>query len=380
MSSNTKLENTDSQDVDLTQNSTPRTINKYQPLKIRKEQKKSSLFTKIKIFFELSFLIVTFLLSLRKAISVVMARKENAMTKAENQQLNQNEKEGATKSTKKELKVGICTVGKNDNKYIREFVEYYQKCGVDKIFLYDNNDSKGENFDDVISDYIKSGLVEISNFWRGKNNEQLKIMNDCYRNNNDKYDWLIFYNLDEYIHLKDFTSIKQFLGQERFNTCKKIYLNWVHHTDNNLMHYENGTLRDRFPEKESKPSGAKINQHVLVKSIIRGNISDIIFDCEHKLSKELKGCNAEGIETSLEGCSLPTPDFENNYIDHYHYKSVDEFIEKLNSGNVNKTEELCDYFENNKITSEKLEYIQNKTGLDLSAYKKELEKSKKAKI
>ena len=376
MSSNTKLENADSQEVDLTQNSTPRTINKYQPLKIRKEQRKSSLFTKIKIFFELSFLILTFLLSLRKAISVVMTRKETTNSKSE-KQLNQNKNDDATKSLKKEIKVGICTFGKNDNKYIREFVQYYEKCGVDKIFLYDNNDSKGEKFDDVINDYISSGLVQISD-WRGKTKKKLKMMNDCYKNNNEKYDWLIFYDLDEYIHLKDFTSIKQFLGQEKFNTCKKIYLNWVHHTDNNLMHYENGTLNDRFPEKESIPSTEKkITQHVLVKSIIRGNIPNVVFDCEHKLSKDIKGCNAEGVETSLEGCSMLTPDYENNYIDHYHYKSVDEFIEKLNLGNVNKTEELNNYFEYNKITQEKFDYIQKKTGLDLSSYKKALKKSKK---
>ena len=71
------------------------------------------------------------------------------------------------------------------------------------------------------------------------------------------------------------------------------------------------------------------------------------------------------------------PDYENNYIDHYHYKSVDEFIEKLNLGGVNKTEELNNYFEYNKITSEKFDYIQKKTGLDLSSYKAALNKSKK---
>ena len=373
MSSNTKLENADSQEVDLNENSTPRTINKYQPLKIRKEQKKSSLFTKIKIFFELSFLILTFMLSLRKAISVVMARKETVLSKSE-KQLNQNGNDGAAQSQKKEMKVGMCTIGKNDNKYIKEFVQYYEQFGVDKIFLYDNNDSKGEKFDDIISDYIKSGLVQISD-WRGKT-KKLEMMNDCYKNNNDKYDWLIFYDLDEYIHLKGFTSIKQFLGQEKFNSCKKIYLNWVHHTDNNLMHYENGSLRDRFPEKESIPSEKKIIQHVLVKSMIRGNIPNVVFDCEHKLSHEIKGCNAEGVETSLEGCSMLTPDYENNYIDHYHYKSVDEFIDKLNLGDVNKTEELNNYFEFNKITSEKFDYIQKKTGLDLSAYKKVLNETK----
>ena len=47
-------------------------------------------------------------------------------------------------------KTCICTLGKQENKYIREFVEYYNRIGVDKIYLYDNNDIKGEKFENVI--------------------------------------------------------------------------------------------------------------------------------------------------------------------------------------------------------------------------------------
>ena len=46
---------------------------------------------------------------------------------------------------KKDIKVCVCTVGKQENN-IREFVDYYQKYGIDKIFLYDNNDEDGESF------------------------------------------------------------------------------------------------------------------------------------------------------------------------------------------------------------------------------------------
>ena len=51
----------------------------------------------------------------------------------------------------------MCVVAKRENRYIREFVEYYKKMKVDKIFLYDNNEENGETFDEVLSDYIKDG-------------------------------------------------------------------------------------------------------------------------------------------------------------------------------------------------------------------------------
>lgn len=50
-------------------------------------------------------------------------------------------------------------------------------------------------------------------------------MNDCYLNYNKKYDWLIFYEFDEYLFLKDFKNVKAFLNDLRFNKCKKIQLN-----------------------------------------------------------------------------------------------------------------------------------------------------------
>ena len=52
------------------------------------------------------------------------------------------------------IKVCVCTCGKNENKYARGFVEYYKKYNDNKIFIYDNNEEKSEKFESLISDYI----------------------------------------------------------------------------------------------------------------------------------------------------------------------------------------------------------------------------------
>ena len=44
----------------------------------------------------------------------------------------------------KNTKVCVCTPVKRENRYIKEYVEHYKKYGVDKIFLYDNNNVDGE--------------------------------------------------------------------------------------------------------------------------------------------------------------------------------------------------------------------------------------------
>ena len=67
-----------------------------------------------------------------------------------------------TNNFKAEFRVCLCTLGKQENRYIREFVEHYENYDVDKIYLYDNNDIEGENFEEVINDYIEKGFVEIA--------------------------------------------------------------------------------------------------------------------------------------------------------------------------------------------------------------------------
>ena len=68
-------------------------------------------------------------------------------------------------------------------------------------------------------------------------------------------------------------------------------------------------------------------------------------------------------------------DFKNYYIDKYFSKSVDEFIEKLNSDDMlmeddksTKINTFDNYFGFNEMTIEKIKYIQKRTKLDLVRY------------
>lgn len=274
-----------------------------------------------------------------------------------------------------EIKVCLCTLGKKENRYAREFVIHYKKLDVDKIFIYDNNDISGEKFEEVIKDYIDSGFVEILN-WRGKEKQIMNIMNDCYSKNNLDYDWLIFYEFDEFIYLKDFTSIKSFLNDYRFNYCKKIQLNWIFHTDNNLLYYDSRPLSVRFPEREIKARNKKTGGLSTIKSIIRGGIKNMIIECIHRLKIDLKGCDGFGRKMKLIGIETDKCDYEYYYIDHFYCKSTEEFIDKVNKGcslyaddRNYKLARIKTYLGYNKVTLEKIQMIENLTGFNLTEYK-----------
>ena len=285
------------------------------------------------------------------------------------------------------LKVCICTLGKHENKYIAEFVEHYKNYGVDKIYLYDNNDINGEKFEDVISEYVDNNFVEIIN-WRGVKGTSTyyRIMDSCYQTHHDEYDWLIFYELDEFIYLNNYQNIKFFLSNKIFDKCESIQLNWVHMSDNNYLLYENKSLNERFPEIGKNVVKNKKNIICFVKTIVRGHLKNINITHNHLLNGKLKSCNGFGEKGLNKNRFLSTnPDYEFNFIRHYYTKSAQEFIEKLNRGDLlrGNNKRVIDwaiykFFYINKITLKKIEYIQKHLGnkYKLEQYLKKLNEKK----
>ena len=278
-------------------------------------------------------------------------------------------------------KLCICTIGKEENKYIKEFVNHYKALGVDKIFLYDNNDINGENFENILSEYIKDGFIEIFNK-RGKIQPQLKVYEECYNKNKKNYDWFIFFDIDEFIHLDNYSSINGFLSEKKFEKCKLIYFNCLRHSDNNQLFYDNRTLKERFPIILWNST------MYTLKTIMRGNFTkNIKFTTSHWLNRGLKdGCDVEGNKVIPKrsvkiGNKINHILHKSYYIDHYCFKSTEEYINKINKGdgifgysNRIKMHKLNIYFGYNKITIEKINLIENKTGLNLRKFKLKIKK------
>ena len=334
---------------------------------------------KKKYVLSLSFLLILYiliLLNFYKLSKIILFMNKININK-KNKKINKD----LINRSNNNIKICICTLGKGENRYIREFVKYYENYEIDQIILYDNNEINGEKFEDAIKDYIDKGFVKLID-WRGRNKSMIRVWNHCYLNNFEKFDWLIFYDIDEYIYLKNYTSIKTFLNEPKFKKCIKIYLNWVIHTDNNLIYYDNRTLHERFPQVELNAIKNKKECYGSVKTILRGHIPNIKITRMHIFSREMKGCNGFGKEAELnQHDHIKNPDFEYYYIDHFYSKSLEEFVEKINKGDVFfdnklsfKMHRIKRYFNINKITWEKIRYIEKYTGLNLNKYKKKLKK------
>ena len=280
------------------------------------------------------------------------------------------------KNERKQIKIALCTMGKKENLYVKEFVDYYIKFGIDSIFIYDDNDEESEKISNVIDSNYKN-YVKI---YDTKNNQifnQSDAFTDCYHKNKNIYNWILMIDMDEYLYIK-YDNLKNYLMKPIFNKCDFIKFHWVHPTDNNHLHYENKSLFERFkgPYKNSN----------FVKSIVKGNIKGLKYWVHSPYISPIKNISCNNI-----GKIINNKDINIEYIDninikkafiiHFDFKSTEEFINKYKRGYSNwfgdklnnfLNNKIRSYFIYNEITKEKINYFEKELNIDLNDYKNNL--------
>ena len=216
----------------------------------------------------------------------------------------------------------ICVIAKQENLYINEFVNYYRKLGIKKIYLYDNNNILGENFFDVLKKEIKYNFVEIINA-RGKQKYQQPSYNDCYQNHLDQYSWFLFIDVDEYLFIKNNASLFDFLTDKKFKNCDSIAINYREFGDSDLLYYDDRPLSERF----TKASRFCFS----MKSFVKGGIKNATMDIHRPINIKYY-CNSKGEIIVPASYSTHNLSIENAEIRHYITKTIDEFIIRIKKG------------------------------------------------
>ena len=255
-------------------------------------------------------------------------------------------------------KIMLCSIGKEENLYAKEFVEYYLTLGFDKIIILDNNDLNGERFDNVLKPFITNKKVEIKDL-RGLKQIQLPSFNYCYMKYKYLYDWIAFFDFDEFLYIKNNINIKNYLYNNKFNKCQQILFNWYIYNDNNLLRYDNRTMIKRFTNLKYYPWRTKF--------IIRGNLKNIII-LSTSFATNINYCNSKGELIFPKSFNIPTK--ENNsyaYLKHFYTKTAEEYCHKRKRGyaqtlpkqNQKLSEtEINSFFRFNERTPEKMKILE----------------------
>ena len=219
--------------------------------------------------------------------------------------------------------VAQCVIAKNENLYIKEFVEYYKNLGIKKIYLYDNNDINGENFNTILNSYINSKFIKIKNI-RGKSEIQLHALNNCYQKYLNEYSWFLFLDVDEFLYIKNNKTLPNFLSDTRFVNCNTIFINYNEYGDSDLLKYDNRSIFKRFTQSKYIACG---------KSLTRGGIKNAKIDI-HKPLYINNYCNSEGESEELykDKIFISKIAVDSAEIKHFITKSLEEFCQRLTKG------------------------------------------------
>ena len=180
---------------------------------------------------------------------------------------------------------------------------------------------------------IQTKFVKIINY-RGIECPQEKALNDCYKRFNSYYDWIAFYDVDEFLYIINYTNINTYLSLNMFKNCQCIIINWKYYGDNNNLYYKNNSLNERFsiPFYFNEKNLNKSLEYYFSagKSIVRGGLNLIWEHLPHYFNNT-KNCRPNG---KILREYLSPPQYSDAYIKHYITKSTEEFIGRLKRGDV----------------------------------------------
>ena len=274
----------------------------------------------------------------------------------------------------KNYKYFFCYVslGKLENKYTKEMIEHYIKLGVNKFFLGDNNEKNTETFTNILQKYIKDRFVEIIDLI-GIKKDQTEFFGESYEKHKAECKWISFFDFDEFLdfNIKNKESaIQDYLSKPKFDKCNVILNNWIIANDNNLVRYDNRSLKERFSNFLYNSEDNRF-----VKSIIRGNLKYNPWKynkTSHRPQYRIKVCDSNGNKAKTFNDVLLPPRIDNIYIKHFVTKSVEEYVEKIKRGHPSENTPLklwiTNFFKFNKISKEKVQYLEKKLNISLTKF------------
>jgi hypothetical protein len=194
------------------------------------------------------------------------------------------------------LKIACVCIAKNEDNYIQEWVEYHLKLGFDDIVLYQNN---------WRTKFEHPNLIKI-NFDYSGGDRQVKCYNQFIWDYKSHYEYVAFFDVDEFLVLRNHKNIKDFMKDYKEHPA--VCFKWFYFGNNGHTKIENNnySVLQRFTKRGSKPDA-------IGKSIVNINTNGI------SMKVHSPDCHCFEIEPNTA------------QLNHYYSKTKEEFeIKKSN--------------------------------------------------
>lgn len=243
--------------------------------------------------------------------------------------------------------IAICSLHKNTNPYVNEWVEHHLNIGFDHIYIVETND----NDTPYIGDFINPQYMDKVTITHISNDDEKQVcqlqtinINNFIQNHCEDVEWCAFIDSDEFIHCGD--NVHQWLDNAP-NDVDCIALNWkLYGDDDVIVGNETIPLQQRIVKCIDEKFYGNENYHCISKKIIRIR-KDIIADDMFMFRVGDKYIPMYDYKFESQGnCSMLLPMESINYeyhISHYLTKTLSEFI-KYKCSDLWGMQSLKEYF------------------------------------
>ena len=231
--------------------------------------------------------------------------------------------------------LSVCAIAKNEGPYMKEWIEWHMKQGVEKFYIYDNESTDCTK--EVLAPFIEQGVVDYTYFPGQK--QQLPAYDHCFEQHRLESRWIAVIDLDEFIVPVKDATIPEFLRRmEKFSV---VEINWLVYGSGGAQVKEPGGVMERF--RKHSQHGHKLNTHV--KSIVDPRRVCNMVGCHEATRISGDAADSHG-ERLVKGFRDRAPQQDVIKINHYAVKSHEEFLAKRQRGRarINTLRDMS-YFE-----------------------------------
>lgn len=229
------------------------------------------------------------------------------------------------KTIREKVYISIVAIFKDETDIV-DWINYHIKIGVERFYLYDNDSL--DDYETILKDYIQSGVVVYRKICG--NCMQKPVYRDAIFRFKNETEWMAIIDLDEYIVPVQEDNIKDFLRPyEKFSG---VVVNGVMFDSNGIIKRPEGkSVIELFTRV---PKDYQYYRNKTVKSIVKpGDVRYLnsVHVCIYKKGKYAVDENFNRYRTYVR-TQTQYNSVSKIRINHYHCKSKEEYIEKINKG------------------------------------------------
>lgn len=233
-----------------------------------------------------------------------------------------------SRKTDYKYEVALCLIIRDENEYLKEWLDWHIKAGVQHFYIYDHGSKT------PVAQFIKtlgkrrSAKITVVD-WSGSHKDaQPEAYNHCLNAAKGVCRWLGFIDTDEQVSVKTGEKLTEFL--KGYEDYAGLFVNWVTFNAGGRVKKTDEPLRERFRQITHGDSWADTVGKVFVQPDFMKEM--YIHNGEPQTGFDIVDENKTVVpKYSLTLCN---PSHELISVDHFYTKSYEEWVEKMNRGSA----------------------------------------------